>query len=70
MRRFQTYILRLLIEADPALSDGELHGVLQGVVDQQPHPFKSSAALLSLLQQLNAGETNDATTQPEKEQDI
>jgi hypothetical protein len=49
VRRIQTFILRLLIDADdpPAL-----HGAVQSVVENQAHPFSDGQALLALLRQM------------------
>jgi len=70
MRLLKTYILRLLIDQDTIKAEPDFHGSLQALEEPHAHPFKSSQALLSLLQELTHKETADIPTKPKKEYEI
>lgn len=59
MRLLKTYILRLLIDQDTIKAEPDFHGSLQAIEEPQVHPFKSSQALLSLLQELTQEKMDD-----------
>ncbi len=48
MRTIQSFILRLLVDADQPLT---LRGVLRCVNDDTDHPFADETALIALLRQ-------------------
>ncbi|HNT26017.1 MAG TPA: hypothetical protein PKM21_16725 [Anaerolineales bacterium] len=52
MRKYHTYILRLLVDPEVTGPETELHGSLQAIAEREVTPFKSGAALLDLLKNL------------------